>query len=30
MGSGGPSMLSFYGARFWLDLELKKKMGYQV
>ena len=28
MGSGGPSMLSFYAARFWVDQNLKKNMGY--
>jgi ABC-type transport system substrate-binding protein len=28
MSGGGPSMLSFYGARFWIDSKLKKKMGY--
>jgi ABC-type transport system substrate-binding protein len=28
MGSGGPSMLSFYGARFWIDHELKKSLGH--
>jgi peptide/nickel transport system substrate-binding protein len=26
MGSGGPSMLSFYGARYWIDTKLKEKM----
>jgi len=25
MGSGGPSMLSFYAARFWIDQDIKKK-----
>jgi ABC-type transport system substrate-binding protein len=25
MGGGGPSMLSFYAARFWVDKEIKKK-----
>jgi peptide/nickel transport system substrate-binding protein len=25
---GGPSCLSFYGARFWIDSDLKKKMGH--
>jgi peptide/nickel transport system substrate-binding protein len=28
MGSGGPSMLSFYSARFWIDRTLKKSMGH--
>jgi ABC-type transport system substrate-binding protein len=28
MGSGGPSLLGFYGARFWIDQNLKKSMGY--
>jgi peptide/nickel transport system substrate-binding protein len=28
MGSGGPSMLSFYAARFWVDQNLKKNMGH--
>jgi peptide/nickel transport system substrate-binding protein len=28
MGIGGPSRLSFYGARFWIDQNLKKSMGY--
>ena len=28
MGSGGPSMLSFYGGRFWIDRKLKKSMGH--
>jgi ABC-type transport system substrate-binding protein len=28
MGSGGPSMLSFYSARFWIDRVLKKSMGH--
>ena len=28
MGSGGPSMLSFYGARFWVDRRLKRSMGH--
>jgi peptide/nickel transport system substrate-binding protein len=27
-GSGGPSMLSFYGARLWIDQSLKKRMGH--
>jgi peptide/nickel transport system substrate-binding protein len=27
MGMGGPSRLSFYGARFWIDSVLKKRMG---
>jgi peptide/nickel transport system substrate-binding protein len=27
MGAGGPSMLSFYAARFWIDKNLKKSMG---
>ena len=27
MGGGGPSMLSFYAARFWVNKEMKKKMG---
>jgi ABC-type transport system substrate-binding protein len=27
MGTGGPSRLSLYGARFWIDHDLKKKMG---
>ena len=26
MGAGGPSMLGFYGARFWIDRNLKKRM----
>jgi ABC-type transport system substrate-binding protein len=30
MGAGGPSMLSFYGARFWIDGKLKKRMGHQI
>ncbi len=25
-GAGGPSMLSFYGARFWVDQDIKKSM----
>jgi len=25
---GGPSRLSFYGGRFWIDSDLKKKMGH--
>ena len=25
MGAGGPSMLSFYAARFWIDRTLKKR-----
>jgi len=25
---GGPSRLSFYGGRCWIDSELKKKMGH--
>jgi peptide/nickel transport system substrate-binding protein len=28
MGGGGPSMLSLYGARFWIDGKLKKFMGH--
>jgi ABC-type transport system substrate-binding protein len=28
MGIGGPSRLSFYGARFWIDQKLKKSMGH--
>jgi len=28
MGIGGPSRLSFYGARFWVDSKLKKSMGF--
>ena len=28
MGMGGPSRLSLYGARFWIDRKLKKSMGY--
>ena len=28
MGVGGPSRLSLYGARFWIDHKLKKSMGY--
>ena len=27
MGIGGPSRLSFYGARFWIDQKLKKSLG---
>ena len=27
MGIGGPSRLSFYGARFWIDHKLKKSLG---
>jgi len=27
MGMGGPSRLSLYGARFWIDSSLKKRMG---
>jgi hypothetical protein len=27
MGSGGPSMLGFYAARFFIDRKLKKSMG---
>jgi ABC-type transport system substrate-binding protein len=27
MGIGGPSRLSFYGARYWIDRDLKKSMG---
>jgi peptide/nickel transport system substrate-binding protein len=27
MGTGGPSMLSFYAARFWVDRKLKKSFG---
>jgi len=30
MGSGGPSMLGFYAARFWIDGKLKKSMGKQI
>jgi hypothetical protein len=26
MGIGGPSRLSFYGARFWIDQKLKKSL----
>jgi ABC-type transport system substrate-binding protein len=28
MGIGGPSRLSLYGARFWIDQKLKKRMGH--
>jgi len=28
MGAGGPSRLGFYGARFWLDQNLKNSMGH--
>jgi ABC-type transport system substrate-binding protein len=28
MGVGGPSRLSLYGARFWIDQKLKKAMGH--
>jgi ABC-type transport system substrate-binding protein len=28
MGMGGPSRLSLYGARFWIDEKLKKSMGH--
>jgi hypothetical protein len=28
MGSGGPSMLSFYGGRYWIDGKLKKSIGF--
>jgi peptide/nickel transport system substrate-binding protein len=28
MGIGGPSRLSFYGARFWIDQKLKATMGH--
>jgi peptide/nickel transport system substrate-binding protein len=28
MGIGGPSRLSFYGARFWVDQKLKKSLGH--
>jgi hypothetical protein len=28
MGIGGPSRLSFYGARFWIDQKLKETMGH--
>ena len=28
MGVGGPSRLSLYGARFWIDQKLKKSMGH--
>jgi ABC-type transport system substrate-binding protein len=28
MGIGGPSRLSFYGARFWIDHDLKKSLGH--
>ena len=28
MGTGGPSMLSFYASRFWVDRKLKKSMGH--
>ena len=28
MGNGGPSRLSLYGARFWIDQKLKKSMGH--
>jgi hypothetical protein len=27
MGSGGPSLLGFYAARYWIDRNLKKSMG---
>ena len=27
MGSGGPSMLSFYAARFWIDQKIKRSFG---
>jgi hypothetical protein len=27
MGNGGPSRLSLYGARFWIDHKLKKSKG---
>jgi hypothetical protein len=27
MGIGGPSRLSFYGARYWIDRKLKKSLG---
>jgi ABC-type transport system substrate-binding protein len=27
MGNGGPSMLSFYASRFWIDQKLKQSMG---
>ena len=28
MGSGGPSLLGFYAARFWIDQNLKNSMGH--
>jgi hypothetical protein len=28
MGMGGPSRLSLYGARFWIDHKLKKSLGH--
>ena len=28
MGVGGPSRLSLYGARFWIDQKLKKRLGH--
>jgi len=28
MGIGGPSRLSMYGARFWIDHKLKKSLGH--
>jgi peptide/nickel transport system substrate-binding protein len=28
MGVGGPSRLSFYGARFWIDRKMKSSMGH--
>ena len=28
MGIGGPSRLSFYGARFWIDQKLKRSLGH--
>ena len=30
MGAGGPSMLGFYSARFWIDRKLKKDKGHRV
>jgi len=30
MGSGGPSMLGFYAARFWIDDYLKRSIGQQI
>jgi hypothetical protein len=28
MGSGGPSLLSYYGARYWIDSDVKKSFGH--